>query len=122
LKNKQKTDKCASSEKTNVVNCDDTYDTLCVVDSCVNDENFWIIDMGASQHMTPNRDLFESYESSSGNVLMGNSNLCKVAGVGMIKIKIHDGKIRRLTGVRYILDLSKNLISLGSLEEKGCNF
>jgi hypothetical protein len=51
-------------------------------------------------------------------VLIGNSNLCKVAGVGMIKIKFHDGKIRRLTGVRHIPDLSKNLISLGSLEEK----
>jgi hypothetical protein len=55
-------------------------------------------------------------------VLMGNSNLYKVVGVGMIKIKFHDDKIRRLTGVRHIPDLSKNLISLGSLEEKGCKF
>ena len=39
-----------------------------------------------------------------------------------MKIKFHDGKIRRLTGVRHILDLSKNLISLRSLEEKGCKF
>jgi hypothetical protein len=27
----------------------------------------------------------------------------------------YDGKIRRLTGVRHIPDLSKNLISLGAL-------
>jgi hypothetical protein len=46
-----------SSEKTNVVNCDDTYDTLCVVDNCVNDENSWIMDTSASQHTTPNRGL-----------------------------------------------------------------
>jgi hypothetical protein len=118
LKNKQKGDKGASLEKANVVNCDDTYDTFCIVDSCVNDENSWIMDTCASQHMTPNRDWFESYESSSGNVLMSNSNLCKVVGVGTIKIKFHDGKIRRLTGVRRIPDLNKNLISLGSLEEK----
>ena len=32
------------------------YDVLCVVDNCVNDENAWIMDSGASQHMTPNRD------------------------------------------------------------------
>jgi hypothetical protein len=51
-------------------------------------------------------------------VLMGNSNLYKVVSVGTIKIKLHDGKIRRLTGVRHIPDLSKNLISLGSLEKK----
>jgi gag-polypeptide of LTR copia-type/GAG-pre-integrase domain len=122
LKNKQKTDKSASSEKTNVINCDDTYDTLCAVDSCVNDENSWIMDTGASQHMTPNRDWFESYELYNGNVFMGNSNLCKVIGVGTIKIKFYDDKMRRLTGVRHISDLSKNLISLGSLEEKGCKF
>jgi hypothetical protein len=39
-----------------MVNYDDTYDILCVVDSCANDENFWIMDTGDSQHMTPNRD------------------------------------------------------------------
>jgi hypothetical protein len=76
------------------------------------------MDTSVSQHMTPNRDWFESYEPSSDNVLMGNSNLYKVVGVDMIKIKFHDDKIRRLTGVRHIPDLSKNLISLGSLEEK----
>ena len=53
---------------------------------------------------------------------MGNNHLCKVASVGSVKIKFHDGKIRRLTGVRHIPDLNKNLISLGSIEEKGCNF
>jgi len=42
--------------------------------------------------------------------------------VGSVKIKFHDGKIRRFTGVRHIPDLSKNLISLGSLEERGCKF
>jgi len=53
---------------------------------------------------------------------MENNHLCKVARVGSMKIKFHDDKIRRLTGVRHIPDLSKNLISLGSLEEKGCKF
>jgi hypothetical protein len=53
---------------------------------------------------------------------MVNNNLCRVADIGMIKIKFHDGKIRRLTGVRYIPDLSKNLISLGSLKDKRCKF
>jgi len=53
---------------------------------------------------------------------MGNNHLCKVVGVGSMKIKFHDGKIRRLTGVKHIPDLSKNLISLGSLKKKGCKF
>jgi len=60
--------------------------------------------------------VFETYESSSGKVLIENNHLCKVVGVGSMKIKFHDGKIRRLTGVRHIPDLSKNLISSGFLE------
>lgn len=37
-------------------------------------------------------------------------------------IKFHDINVQRLTGVRHIPDLSKKLISLGPLEEKGCKF
>ena len=120
LHNKQKGRGGVASKEDNVAKDDDTYDVLCMVDNCVNDENAWIMDSGASQ--TLNRDWFKTYEPLSGKVLMGNNHLCKVAGVGSVKIKFHDEKIRKLTGVRHIPDLSKNLISLGSLEEKGCKF
>jgi len=122
LMNKQKGRGSVASEKVNVAKDDDTYDVLYVVDNCFNDDNAWIIDSGTSQHMTPNRDWFETYEPSSGKVLMENNHLRKVVDVGSVKIKFHDGKTRRLMGVRHIPDLSKNLISLGSLEEKGCKF
>jgi len=62
LQNKQKGRGGVASEEVNVAKDDDTYDVLCVVDNCVNDENSWIMDSGASQHMTPNRDWFETYE------------------------------------------------------------
>jgi len=35
---------------------------------------------------------------------------------------MHDGVIRTLTGVKHIPDLTKNLISLGALEDVGCKF
>jgi hypothetical protein len=112
LKNKQKADtQGTSSEEAHVAECD-TIDTLCAVDTHVDDKHCWVMDTGASQHMTPNRDWFETYESMDGKVLMGNHNMCKVAGIGSVTIKFHDGKVRRLTGVRHIPDLSKNLISL----------
>jgi hypothetical protein len=79
------------------------------------------MDTNISQHMTPNRKWFESYESSSDSVLMGNSNLYKVVGVDTIIIKFHDGKIQRLTGVRHIPDLSKNLSEVIRVF-KGCKF
>ena len=44
---------------------------------------------------------------------------CKIAGIGSISLKNHDGSTRVLTDVRYIPKLEKNLISLGTLESKG---
>ncbi|OIT03027.1 hypothetical protein A4A49_57399 [Nicotiana attenuata] len=35
---------------------------------------------------------------------------------------MHDGVVRTLTNVRYVPELKKNLISLGTLESLGCKF
>lgn len=56
-KNKQKADEkgVASSGEAKVADCD-TMDTLCMVDINIDDKLCWVMDMGASQHMTPNRN------------------------------------------------------------------
>ena len=73
--------------------------------------------------MCPNRDLFSTYESCNGGIiLMGNNAACDVVGRGTIRIKIHDGIVRTLTNVRYVPDLKKNLISLGTLEALECKY
>ena len=53
---------------------------------------------------------------------MGNDAQCKVAGIGTIQIKAHDGVVRTLTNVHFIPDLKQNLISLGTLESLGCKY
>ena len=50
---------------------------------------------------------------------MGNNNTYKTKGIGIVHLKMHDGTIRRLTDVRYVLDLKKNLVSLGVLGSNG---
>ncbi|KAK2966230.1 hypothetical protein RJ640_008213 [Escallonia rubra] len=45
----------------------------------------------------------------------------KVNGIGAIKIKMFDGIVRTLGDVRYIPDLKKNLISLGTLDSIDCS-
>ncbi|GMY35240.1 transposable element gene [Fagus crenata] len=50
---------------------------------------------------------------------MGNDQTCEILGIGKIKLKLHDGTVCFLTGVRYILDFKKNLILVGLLESKG---
>ena len=51
-----------------------------------------------------------------GVVLMGNNMSYKVIGIGTVRIKMHDGVVRTLIEVWHILDLKKNLISLGTLD------
>jgi len=43
LKNKQKGHRGVALEGVNVAKDDHTYDVLCVIDNCVNDENAWIM-------------------------------------------------------------------------------
>ena len=50
---------------------------------------------------------------------MGNDVSCKTIGIGIVKIKMHDGIIRALTKVRHVLELKKNLISIGIMDGKG---
>jgi GAG-pre-integrase domain len=85
-------------------------------------EKNWVMNTGGSQHVTPNREWFATYELYDGGVLLENDHLCKIAGVGTVRIKMHDGIIRTLTDVRHIPDLTQNLIFLSSLEDVGCKF
>lgn len=96
-------------------------EVLNVVDGEV--ESKWILDSGCSFHTCPHKRWFcEITKSCLGSVLPGNDEICPVEGIGKIKIRLHDGSVRVLTDVRYIPGLKRNLISLGTLEEKGCIF
>ena len=37
-----------------------------------------------------------------------------------VKVKMFDGSVQTLTNVMYVPELKKNLISLGTLDSKGC--
>ncbi|KAK3016566.1 hypothetical protein RJ639_005827 [Escallonia herrerae] len=83
----------------------------------------WILDTGCSYHMCPNRDWFTTYHSfDGGKVLMGNDVACKVVGIVSIQIRMHDGIVRTLTDIRHVLELRKNLISLGTFDSNGCRY
>ena len=85
--------------------------------------NEWILDSGCSFHMSPNRDLFTTYEPVNGGlVLMGNDAQCKLVDQGTIKIKTYDEVVRTLAGARHVPYLKWNLISLGTLESHGCKY
>ncbi|KAH9779421.1 hypothetical protein KPL71_007705 [Citrus sinensis] len=80
----------------------------------------WLIDSGATWHMTSRREWFHTYEPiSGGSVYIGNDHALEIAGIGTIKIKIFDGTIRTIGEVRHVNGLKKNLLSLGQMDSHG---
>ena len=75
----------------------------------------WVLDSGYAFHMCPHKDWFSTYDPvNSTSVHIGNNAQC-IAGMGTVKVKIHDGAIRALSNVRHVPNLKHNLISLGTL-------
>ena len=92
-----------------------------LIASDVDQEGKWVLDSGCSFHMCPFKHQFSEYqEYDGGRVMMGNNAICRVIGIGVIKLKLHDNSILELKQVRHVPDLKRNLISLGMLDQIGC--
>lgn len=73
--------------------------------------------------MTSNKGCLNIYRLINFSyVLKGNDDPCKVVRIGNVKIKMFNGTVRTLCDVKYILDLGKNMISLGILDYNRFNF
>nr|GEV62202.1 hypothetical protein [Tanacetum cinerariifolium] len=80
----------------------------------------WIMDSGGSFHMTPRRDfLFDFKEFNGGTVLLGDNKACVIIGIGKVTVQMKDGSGLVLENVRYIPELKRKLISLGTLDREG---
>ncbi|GJZ42293.1 retrovirus-related pol polyprotein from transposon TNT 1-94 [Tanacetum coccineum] len=88
----------------------------------VSEERFleWIIDSGGSFHIAPRRDfLFDFKEFNGGTVLLGDNKAHAIMGIGKVGVQMKDGSSFMLENVRYIPELKRNLISLGTLDREG---
>ncbi|GKA84230.1 retrovirus-related pol polyprotein from transposon TNT 1-94 [Tanacetum coccineum] len=70
--------------------------------------------------MTPRLDiLFDFLECDGGSVQLGDNRECKIRGIRKVRIQLRDRSSFVLHNVRYIPELKRNLISLGTLEKEG---
>ncbi|CAL1356411.1 unnamed protein product [Linum trigynum] len=98
-------------------------DLALAVDEKAHRGDVWFLDTAASYHMSPNRNCFTTYEQiDGGNVVMANGVVCKVVGIGSIKVRTHDGSFCTVNDVRHVPRMTKNLISLSLLDSKGFSF
>nr|CAI72292.1 putative polyprotein [Phytophthora infestans] len=81
----------------------------------------WLIDSGATSHMTPHRNDLFGYEAldSGINVTIADGKKLRVAGTGTVKLTGLDGKRIRMVDVLHIPGLDRRLLSVGKLAERG---
>jgi hypothetical protein len=84
------------------------------------ERDVWLIDSGASYHMTPHREWFSEYEKyDGGDVFLGDDSTTKILGCGRVKLLLKDGRIRTLHGVLHIPKLVRSLIFVRKMDDVG---
>ena len=77
----------------------------------VSDESTWIIDSGATLHVTAKKEFFTSYTPGDFGVLkMGHDDVSEVIGVGDVCLQTNMGIQLLLRGVKHAPDVRFNLI------------
>jgi hypothetical protein len=86
-----------------------------------NKEGTWILDTGATNHMTGCWDALASLdESVRGAVRFGDGSMVEIQGIRAVTLAGRQDEHRVLTEVYFIPSLKCNIVSLGQLEEAGC--
>ena len=79
-----------------------------------------MLDSGASFHTTPHREIIQNYVAGDfGKVYLVNGLALDVVGMGNIWILLPNEFVWLLEKVRHILELRRNLISVGQLDDEG---
>ena len=80
----------------------------------------WVLDTGATNHMTGSRSVFEELNTGvAGTVKFGDRSVVAIEGKGTVLFACKNGEHRRLDGVYYIPRLTTNIVSLGQMDEDG---
>jgi hypothetical protein len=87
-------------------------------------EDTWLIDSGASKHMTGQRDILSclSEKKFSQKVTLGDDYQYPIKGVGESNYKLNSRTSMKMKDVLYVQGLTKNLLSIPTLEKKGFIF
>ena len=80
----------------------------------------WIIDSGASFHVTPLKECFVTFNvGSHGHVYLGNDHACSIEGIGTVHLAINGTNELVLHNVRYVPGIKKSLLSVGQMDMHG---
>ena len=84
------------------------------------DESSWVVDNGATSHVTSRKDFFSSYTPSDfGTLSMGNETVSRVVGIGTIFLETSGATKLVLNIAKHAPDICLLLISIGVLDDEG---
>eukprot|EP00794_Sanderia_malayensis_P014480 gene14480-15982_t len=108
---------------------EDPQDTILTIASGseikAKDKSVWIIDSGATKHMSPRKEFFKKYVQFKvpETVLLGNGAVCDALGIGTVIVsRVCDGKRKQFTlsNVLYVPQLVNNFFSVTAATKMGC--
>ena len=70
--------------------------------------------------MTGSKEAFYELDDVTGTVKFGDSSRVAIRGRGTIIFRCQNGEHRALTDVYYIPQLRSSVVSIGQLDERGC--
>lgn len=76
----------------------------------------WIVDSGASNHMCRDRSLYKNLKDYNNKITIANNTTLPCKGVGDVSL---DCSVRNLNNVLYIPGISVNLLSVSKLVQQG---
>jgi transposase InsO family protein len=89
-------------------------------DSDDRDPKQWVLDTGASNHMTGSKAAFSSIDGGvTRSVRFGDDSVARIEGIGTVLLACKSGEHRALHHVYYLPRLTTNIISVGQLDERG---
>jgi hypothetical protein len=82
------------------------------------DVKIWIVDTGATNHMTGSRVMFINFDMRvRDTVRFRDDSVAEIEGRGIVEFIYKNGELRRFEGVYYIPKLTANIVSVGRLDE-----
>jgi hypothetical protein len=90
-----------------------------VANVSTNVDNVWYVDSGASNHMTYHGEWFKDVKNleKPGYVETGDDTAHPIAHIGNVPLAMRDGKIKYLSDVLHVPNITKNLVSIGQMIE-----
>jgi hypothetical protein len=80
----------------------------------------WVLDSGATDHMSPHRDKFQKFRAHRSNISVGGGIQLSSEGTGEIVIDLVNSKSKiTLHNVLYVPRLDANLMSTPKITDKG---